>query len=287
MAIPPGGIADPTDRDALLDAFVQTYEGYDRDPAFIFDTFQRYQEYAINNPDAGSSKVANALEVPRSMVRKWVDDNAIPYVAQGVQTVERRGWDDLDWDGAEMHALAHLVAWTFSSGTIHHRKFDPVFVVDDDHDLTRLADSLRCLGLRPQAIDADGERDRAVRGETMSVSADGVVLGRLLAALGAPVGRKAGVDDLQLPQWLTRAPERIRRAFAQTYVANRARGERVATVTFSEDRPDSYTEALVALLRDVTGEHVTTTGDHDVNVSKAAAEALGLDPYTAEVVDAE
>lgn len=284
MAIPAGGIADPTDRDALLAAFVQTYEGYDRDPGFIFETFQRYQEYAINNPDAGSTRVANALEVPRSMVRKWVDNNAVPYVAQGVQALERHGWDDLDWGDAQLDAFVRLVAWIFSSGSLHAEKFHPEFVVDDTSARRRLEAAAAEIGLSVVAIDSETERVRDVRGEVMVFSADSVTVGRLLAVLGAPLGRKRGREDLRLPRFLASAPQDSRLAFAQTYVANRARERNVATVTFGEARPDAYAQALVALLRNVTGEHVTRSGI-DINVSKAAAKKLGLDPYSAELLE--
>jgi len=102
------------------------------------------------------------------------------------------------------------------------------------------------------------------------------VLGRVLVALGAPAGEKAGVVE-RLPSYLYRHPEATQREFARVYVANRATDRRDRDfMQIREERSDRYLDAVAALLRETIGVKVWR-GDRTVRFRKAGMAALGLD----------
>jgi hypothetical protein len=80
------------DRTARAAALAQTYGG-DRDGRTHVDESQQVQEYAAANPNAGSSAVASALNLPRGRVRPWLDGTG-PDPAHAVATAERHDWLD-------------------------------------------------------------------------------------------------------------------------------------------------------------------------------------------------
>ncbi len=75
-------VRDPSDYDTLVAAFARTYK-HDGDPAALVDLYQDFQEYTATHPNAGSLRIANALGVKRSHVRKWDDDGAVPTSYRG------------------------------------------------------------------------------------------------------------------------------------------------------------------------------------------------------------
>jgi hypothetical protein len=63
------------------------------DPYEVVEDYRRVAEYRLSHPDAGSTAVARALELPRSRVRPWLDGSA-PDPVHAVQDAQRNGWLD-------------------------------------------------------------------------------------------------------------------------------------------------------------------------------------------------
>jgi len=266
-------VRDPTNYETFVAVFARTYR-IDGDAAALVDLYQDFQEYTAKHPNAGSQRIASALGVKRSRVRKWVDDGAVPYVVQGVQIVETNGWIPMEFESQMFGAMNKLVAWVFSSGSIHGERWYPMFVVDDDLQRRRLSQLLNIVGCDVTEPDSSS---RAVRGTELSPTPNGSVLGRVLHALGAPAGSQKTDGSLTLPTYLDSAPSYVRQAFLKTYLRNRQR-ERdrdVPWLSFGEKRPRSYQRELIALIEDVTGESASISGV-DIHVSADAVRALGL-----------
>jgi len=265
-------VADPTDYDAFVAVFARTYS-HSEDPAAVVDLYHDYQQIRAKYPDAGSAKLASKLGVPRSNIRKWVDDGAVPYVVQGLQTAETRGWIPMAFDSVEFRAMNRLVAWVMSSGSIHGERWDVQFVVDDERARERLDAALTMLDLDSGEYEEAGTN---INGTLIGVGADGSVLGRVLHSLGAPKGDEKRRPDVQLPPYLDRAPEGIRRAWLVEYLKNRRREQHGEPwISFGEDRPAAYQRQFVELVEDVTGASASATGS-DIYVSADAARELGL-----------
>jgi len=265
-------VADPSDYETFVAVFARSYS-HDSDPAEIVDIYHRFQDYTAKHPNAGSSKTANALDVKRSHIRRWFD-GAVPYVVQGLQTAETNGWIPMEFESRMFGAMNKLVAWVFSSGSIHGERWMPMFVVDNEQQRARLTQLLDTVGCGVTEPDTASER---VSGTGLGPTPNGAVVGRVLHSLGAPVGLEKRSSELTLPAYLDEAPPYIQHGFLKTYLRNRQRDRDrdKPWLSFGEDRHEQYQRQLVALIEDVTGESASVSG-MDIHVSAAAVRALGL-----------
>jgi len=265
-------VTDPSDYDTFVAVFARTYS-HSEDPAAVVDLYHDYQQLRAKYPNAGSASLANKLGVPRSNIRKWVDDGAVPYVVQGLQTAETRGWIPMSFDSVEFRAMNRLVAWVMSSGSIHGDRWGVQFVVDDEQARDRLDAALSMLDLEAEELDEAGT---GIRGTMVGVTTDGSVLGRVLHSLGAPRGDEKRAGRIRLPPYLDHAPDAIRRAWLREYLRNRRREQRGEPwISFSVDRPSQYHRQFVRLVEEVTGESASTSGI-DVYIGADAVRELGL-----------
>jgi len=272
VAVDADVVAYPSDYDTFVAVFARTYS-HSEDPAAVVDLYHDYQEVRAKYPNAGSAKLANKLGVKRSMIRKWVDDGAVPYVVQGLQTAETQGWIPMQFDSIEFRAMNRLVAWVMSSGSIHGERWGVQFVVDDDRARDRLEAALTMLELNAEEYENAGTK---INGTLLGVGSDGSVLGRVLYSLGAPKGDEKRRSDVQLPPYLDHAPEGIRRAWLREYLKNRRREQHGDPwISVGEDRPEKYQRQFVELVEDVTGASASASAT-DIYVSAAAVRELGL-----------
>jgi len=266
-------VRDPSDYDTFVAVFARTYQ-VDGDAAALVDLFQDFQEYTSTHPNAGSQRIASALGVKRSRIRRWNDNGAVPYVVQGLQTAETEGWIPMEFESQMFGAMNKIVAWVFSSGSINGQRWNTKFVVDDDHQRDRLSQLVQSVGCELREPESATE---TVRGTELAVAEDGAVLGRVLHSLGAPRGTEKREPDVSLPTYLDEAPPFIRRGFLKTYLRNRQRDrdQDAPWLSVGEDRPEQYQRQLVQLIEDVTGESASASG-MDIHVSADAVRALGL-----------
>lgn len=265
--------ADADDRAVPGPAFARTYDPPAYEDAWeAVEDYQRTMDAAARYPQKKSGALARRVELPRGRIRPWVDGDAKPDAVRGLQRAEDRGWIDVPQSSAVFRGLNTLVAWVFSSGSISHRNYRPMFVVDGRAAEARLSKAFVQVGLSYQYT----RRDESGRADEVVPDADASVLGRVLTVLGAPLGEKSERSAVSLPTYLATAPASVRRAFARTYVLNRGQvtpGK--DTVKFREERPESYLSALRSLLRDVTGESVSVS-ERNVILSADAARALDV-----------
>lgn len=253
--------------------FVRTYNP----PAFPdpIDLLEEYYDvirFAAEHPNLGSAAIAARLDVPRSRIRGWVDDDppVIPDCIQGLHTAEDRGWVEVEQDSTEFRGLNVLVAQVFSGGSINSQSYVPSFAVADVRDTDRVACALIDVGVE-YMIDRSDEPGRATE---IKPTESATILGRVLASMGAPVGEKVH-QPLQLPDYLYLVDERHRRAFVRTYLENRGQQyDTKETITFREERADQYLNELTAFMEDMSGAQVRRNGKNVVVSAEAAREIL-------------
>lgn len=264
---------DVTDRQAVATALARTYGG-DRDGWERVEEYQRVLEFTGEHPNKGSAAVASAVELPRGRIRPWIDDDARPDPVRGVQIAEEHGWLDLEWTEPPFTGLNVLVAWIFSGGSIEAEWFVPLFALDDSGADERLERAFQAIGLEYELLREDATNRATEARPTEAAS----VLGRLLHALGAPVGAKNRDTALTLPDYLEDSPYPVRLPFGRTYVQNRqtARPDRPNTpVQIAEERSPAYRRQLVAFLRGVVGIDLVIRGkSSNIRLDQRAAAML-------------
>lgn len=180
------------------------------------------------------------------------DDRPRPDAVRAVRVAETNGWIPIDSDREAFRTLNRLVAWILSDGSIDER-YLPTFVADTRTDRHRLVGLFDDLGIDYRIV--EGERTPTTR---YRPAVHASVLGRLLSALGAPVGSATG-SPIALPGYLDRAPRCVRREFAETYLRNRA-PEKGDPVRLRGGSTGSRSE-LAALIEAVSGQRVTVSGE--------------------------
>lgn len=246
------------DREQLARQVAETYAD---DSWKRVKQYRRVQQYCTTHPDQGSAAVASALNLSRSRVRTWVDNDGMPDPMRGILACEGHGWLDLNYGDPPFSGLNILLAWIFSGGSISSG-FAPRFAIDGASDRHRITAAFERVG-----IDYRIERaHNANRGTEVVPVADVSLFGRALVALGAPQGAKHSDSDLSLPSFLSTAPQATRQAFAGTYVLNRG-VENKSRANFPlqivEQRPSAFRRELLALFRELVDEpnHVRGTPD--------------------------
>jgi len=249
----------------------RTYDGGDYDDAWTtVNQYRRAVAYHRDRPDAGTAEIMRVSGASRVAVESWITDGGTPAVVQGLNTAHGYRWLDLDYD--ELTPLNILVAQVFSSGTITERNWMPVFTVADP-DGSMVATALELMGVGSQ-IDGDADPEGMTR---LVPASDGAILGRVLSALGAPVGSKTGRDDLSLPDYLEAAPDSVRERFVCRYLENRAKPTDGVALIITEERPRAFQEELAELIESVAGHEAWVVGS-GVMVGGEAARALDLEP---------
>lgn len=271
----------PAARGRITKAFARTYAtpSYE-DPWKAVEDYYRVLEYSAAHPNEGSSAVSTAVELPRGRIRPWMDDGSRPDPVRGIETLEARGWLDLDWDEPPFTTLNALVAWIFSGGSIDAQSFVPTFAIESGPVDFVLEEAFTQLDVEFSVVRRNDEK----RATEYRPSTDASVLGRLLYVLGAPLGEKTADSDLSLPSYLDGAPRSVRLDFARVYVRNRGveRPDRPnRPVTFREERSKEYLREFRDFLVDVVGTEAWIRGSADSQttfLTPQAAELLFEEP---------
>lgn len=255
----------------------RTYAG-ERDPWERVQEYHRTMEYASYHPDKGSSAVSNALNLPRSRIRPWLDGSK-PDPVHAIQTAESIGWLEIEYSSSIFAGLNVLVASIFSAGSIRTDAFVPSITVDTNNDLERLQCAFQLVGVDHDTVHSSTS-NRAIE---IRPTEHASVLGRVLVALGAPAGDKNRASDLSLPEYLNDAPLGIRLDFASTYVRNRATPTTDRPnhpLVIREERSASYTEELRAFFSSIVG-------DRDYIRGGRGSATTYITPEAAEILDTE
>ena len=253
-------------------SLARTYRSsYDDAYEAILD-YRRVKSYQQSHPDAGSYKVANALELPRGRIRGWMDDTK-PDALSGVRRAEELGWFDVDPNEPAdplLEPFIRLLAGIYAGGSIRSSGWTPHWTVNGPIDLIKQA--LDKLGLEYRQTHGQDTQ----RATELVPRSDGSLLGRSLSVLGAPTQskNKSSIDDL--PAYLFKLPLEIRREFVNVYVEYRQSGDS-QTVSLQEDRADSYHRDLAGLISSVIDDtDAVTVGKRGIYISADVYDRLSL-----------
>ena len=231
--------------------------------------YRRVLDYAAEHPNAGRVRVGNALELPPSRVRGWLNES-VPDPVRGINAASQYGWLDSEPESDIAAALVELLAHVLAGGTIPERSFEVAVTEGRRVRVDEIRAAFKRVGVetRVRHCETDGRATEVVP------ATDASVLGRCIVAMGAARGEKTRLERLPLVVW--EVPVEVRTEFARIYVGHRGTTwESKATLRIQEQRPQSYLDDLRRLIAELTGESVTV-GDFAVTVSADAARELGL-----------
>lgn len=231
--------------------------------------YRRVQQYAADHPNAGRVKVGNALELPPSRVRGWLNDSQ-PDAVRGIHTAVDHGWLNPDPENETAATLVHLAAHVFAGGSINNKWVPRV----TPNSRVAIAD-LKALFART-GIDTTVRRTDEANRTTEVVPRSGAsVLGRCLTCMGVPRGVTKYATD-SVPHIVHEITDELRRKFVQIFLQHRMiEYEGKETIRVTTDRSQGYFTELAQLIRDVTDERVTVDSS-GVTVSAAAVRSLNL-----------
>ncbi|WP_336327871.1 hypothetical protein [Halovenus sp. HT40] len=262
---------DITSRHTLVSAFAETYAKADEPhPLRQFEQYDRVMAHRSHDPDTGGRVLSRRLDLPEGRINGWLRGSQ-PRGYSQAETIDELGWFDLSWTGDLFSALNELLAWIYSSGGIRSG-WEPHFIFDTAEMRERIETLCDRAALNYQAT-RTGHDDKPSEIRVASPSAPA---GRFFHALGAPKGRKADAT-FGLPNYLSLAPEEIRREFAARYIANRGseRPNYAADArSIREQRPQAYLEQLRGLFASLTDEEIRRGGEPEIHLSGGAVETI-------------
>jgi len=257
-------------------ALARTYSPpTNRDPWEHVQLYRQTQRYP---DDWGGVRIASAINaddeqpfetLSRGNIRAWVEGDGMPDAARAVEVAENLGWLADEWTPTT-RALAQLVAGIFACGSINREGWVPGWAVEETR--AEMESALTAIGVGYRWV----QRDSDSQGDELRPATHGSILGRALAAAGAPVGDKTAKNVDGLPDWLEYAPPSVRASFAELLAGERgSKRPGRATLAIQANRSRQYFEDVRELLEDVTGQPVTAS-DAGVTISADAVRALGL-----------
>lgn len=268
-------VSDPLDKDALKRAFVNTYEAQQYvDPWEAIKQYETVLDAKGKHPEKGSAAISSIVDLPRERIRSWVDSDGMPDQYRGLQRLIERDWLPKAWDDETMVGLNGLVAAIIAGGSIRSESYTPRFTVTDDTEQAIVEGAGRLLDIRFDEVASNPLELRA--------SNDNTVLGRLLAALGAPVGDKNPDNPDSLPAYLSGAPLPVRRDFARVYVQFRATESHRDGIQLNEQRSEKFYQSVVELLESVADSKGIHGNTYPIRISGSAESDLLRQPPFAE-----
>lgn len=267
-------IENPLDTDAAKRAFISTYNSRGFETAWdIIEAYEKVLEATGEHPQKGSAAISRIVDLPRSTIRRWVDDNAVPYPYQGLQTAMNHGWLDLTANGEMTRALVDLTGHVFGRGSLHNEKYRPRISAGRDVPHAEIHAAYQAV----EVSSAESTPDDPDRPMQIVATTDASVLGRVLVVLGVPPGRDARGRE-GVPSILNHATDGIVRSFIQIYLRHRTidrgSGNRLRILV---NRPDRFKNGLARHIREQTNADVKVY-QRGVSLSREAADILGLTP---------
>jgi hypothetical protein len=254
-------------------AFVNTYRSRSFSDAWaMVEAYEAVQRTMAKNPERGSAFIAHQTDLPRSAIRRWVDENAVPYPYQGLQTALEKGWLDLEAGDEMTRALLVLCAHVLGDGSIKGEKYTPSVSAGWDVDLEEIHQAFAAVGVRTKEHTVD-DPDRATQ---VRPSESGSVLGRVLVVLGLPAGGgDRGAE--RLPPLIWDVDIGTQSDFLRTYLRHRGpESDAYNPPRFLVNRPDGFRRELATLLTDVTGAEASTY-ERGVIVLEASLKTLAIE----------
>jgi hypothetical protein len=215
-------------------------------------------------------EITDNLEFPERRVRSWYKGNK-PRVMQKVETADNYGWFDATWDSNIGQEFNSIITGVFSDDYL--KPFGQVSITLNERVDSQTEERLR---LALQTLIGSSKRshdDYPNQASQLCPGVDQSLLARAFTALGAPTGRKNKESNINISEFLSIAPDMIRREFVVPYVVLRGTRRDDGAVDIVEERPQSYLDSLRELIVDVTGETVTVRTNR-LFLKKATAERL-------------
>lgn len=253
---------EPDQQLVTPEMFVETYDGY-ADPWAVVNQYHEFQKLHAST-DLGRYAIANRLDAPESRIRGWLD-GARPDCVHGLQRAEERGWVPLSPDSEVFPDINRAVARIIARGSLDSQ-YVPQFAADSPDELEALFDSL----------DLDWHvyrEETGHRGTEFRPGEDGAIFGRVLAALGVPVG-DASVTGL--PDYLDVVSSHHLETFVAEIIAIRGTEWEWADVWMitHRDRPASYLRSLGRLFSRLADGDGVEVRDDGVQIPTGLAERL-------------
>ncbi|OGI12389.1 hypothetical protein A3K64_00990 [Candidatus Micrarchaeota archaeon RBG_16_36_9] len=196
------------------DSFLSTYSKYQQ---------QLVKEYesALILKEKGYKKeqIYNKVKITnKSRLWHWFIQKKTPYPLKSIEFLKNRKLFPLTSNFYGFRTLLKIFAWCFGDGTIGKNDYY-ICLTGQKEDLEKLAEEIKSvLGFktRIKVLNFKG-REGAYHLEIQGKG--NRILGRLLFAMGAPVGDKV-VQEFYLPDWLMKSQKWIKVEFLDVLFAN-------------------------------------------------------------------
>lgn len=234
-----GSLTPPTER-----ALASTYNRFQTPSGYR--SVQLFEQ--VRESDQSRSTLANQYpDLTEAMIQSWRRGHK-PYAQRSLTTARELGWLTPAPGSDIALGLTALLAWVMARGSVRPDTHYPIFPIASPAEQTMLEDIGDNLGIPFHIVQRDDDTKRSTE---MRPSEHGALLGRVLRALGAPLGRR-GPNSCLPPVYLYQYPSHADR-FIDTWRQLYASDDEDVQMTVPTRLGDQFSNAFEKLLAERLG----------------------------------
>lgn len=191
---------------------INTYPKYHRDMAHNYMIARKLKLRAVR-----TSKISKHLRIPKATIEGW-SYKAKPFPLRSVEELEKLDLLPLfPTQNSRFGLIVKLFAYILTDGTINKNNLSNIKIAGDYEDLLSLKKEINNIFPRVSCSihkwKSKGSLEgRKIEGLTNALEINNTALGRLLYALGVPIGDKV-IQSFKLPNWIFELNRDLKRIF--------------------------------------------------------------------------
>ena len=162
--------------------------------------YLQYQEIKKQNPESGYKRISKELKQPLHKTRWWHSKKHIPTPIQTVNWLKQRSLIPLEENNQKLHLIAKILGTTFGDGGIF-QNLNGIFL--SSSELSTIEEFKKDIKqIFGNELDSNSRIiEGGEYGHSYCYQNTNRNIIRFFQALGAPIGRKSGIE-LNIPEWI-------------------------------------------------------------------------------------
>jgi tRNA-splicing ligase RtcB len=193
--------------------FLSAYSNYQQQLVKEYEKALR-----LRNKGYQLSKIIKKTGISIGRLQHWFYHHKVPYPLKSIKFLKNKKLIPLTSNSSGFETILKIFAWSFGDGTIGKRDYY-ICLTGQKKDLEKLADEIRNELEFKTRITKVKFKDRESAFHLEIQGNGNRILGRLMAAIGAPCGDKV-TQTFYLPNWLMKAPKWVKIGFLDVLFAN-------------------------------------------------------------------
>lgn len=181
--------------------------------------WQYRRSFELKKRGLSVTKIAKKLNTPRHRIDTWFYKEVKPISIKAIELAKKKKWLPCSTKDKKFKTMLDIFAWIYGDGHLHKDGY--VALSGQRKDLEKIRNRIyKDLKLKSTIVWDPGKAVNTSKDTCKLTILEGCrKFGRLLIALGAPVGKKVH-RDFYIPDWLMRADIGVQKRFLEVFFSN-------------------------------------------------------------------